>query len=361
MSQSALHKRILSLILHGDGSFEELALELFAYQYEHNMPYRCYCEQLGIKPSTTQSWQQIPPVPTLAFKFFDLTCQPTDIAKFVFTSSGTTHGHHARSKHYIFDERFYDAAASVWFKEHMLPDDAHLPFLILFPSHNELVNSSLAYMLDLLMHKFGSEGSTHFVTGGKLFTDELINRLTHASQSGEPVFILGTSISICEFVEECQRRSIKFQLADGSRLMDTGGFKGRRKEIPKEELYGQYEQTLGIPLRNIINEYGMAELSSQFYDGVVGSVSERIFKPPPWVRSIVVDPVTLEEVCDGEIGVLRHYDLANVDSVMAIQTDDLARRHGDGFVLLGRASGAEARGCSLLAEEWTLAEAAQRY
>ncbi|MCS7254533.1 MAG: long-chain fatty acid--CoA ligase [Armatimonadota bacterium] len=353
MRSEELRERILSFILSGNGSFDELATELFAYQFEHNPSYNRYCKHLGITPKTIKDWHHIPPVPTLAFKFFDLTCQPVEKARFIFISSGTTHGQYMRSRHYIFDERFYEAAASVWFKQHLLPDDAHMAFLILFPSHDELKNSSLAFMLDLLKSRFGSHGSANFVTNGRLLVSELIERLINACNSGEPVCILGTSLAMCELIEECERRRLHFELPHGSRIMDTGGFKGRRKEIPKTELYERYESVLGIPKWNIINEYGMAELSSQFYDGVVGIVSERTFKPPPWVRSIVVDPVTLNEVEDGFVGILRHYDLANFDSVMAIQTDDIAKKCADGFILLGRAGGSEARGCSLLAEEWS--------
>lgn len=355
MSDEQLKERILSFILSGDGSFDELAIELFAYQFDRNAPYKRYCEQLGITPKDINDWRQIPAVPTLAFKFFDLTCQPVEMTKLIFTSSGTTYGQWTRSKHYIFDERFCEAASSIWFKRHLLPDDARLAFLILFPSHDELRSSSLAYMLDLLMRRFGSEDSAHFVANGKLLADDLIDRLAKASDDDEPVCILGTSLAICEFIEECERRRLKFKLPNGSRLMDTGGFKGKRREVPKDELYERYENTFGILKHNIVNEYGMAELLSQFYDGVVGTVSERIFKPPPWVRSVIVDPVTLQEVENGGVGIVRHYDLANVDSVMAIQTDDLAQKCSDGFLLLGRASGSEARGCSLLAEEWEMA------
>ncbi|HID06070.1 MAG TPA: hypothetical protein EYP10_02870 [Armatimonadetes bacterium] len=137
--------------------------------------------------------------------------------------------------------------------------------------------------------------------------------------------------------------------------MDTGGFKGQRREVPKEELYAQCGDIFGIPDAYLVNEYGMAEMCSQFYDAIVGQPSERIYQPPPWVRTLVLEPNTLEEVADGEVGVLRHYDLANRGSVMVIQTDDMGRKCENGFILLGRAPGAELRGCSLLSQEWRLA------
>ena len=344
-----LAERILSFVERGEGSFEELSIELFEYQFERNAPYRRYCEKLRVTPDNIKSWKQIPPVPTLAFKFFDLACEPLENAKFVFTSSGTTLGRTIRSKHYIFDERFYEVACCNWFKRHILPDDAKLPFFILFPPFEELRNSSLAFMLDTLKRRFSSNGGEHFVLNGRLRVKELVKRL---ELTEEPVCLLGTSLSFLEFVEECERLKVSFNLPRGSRIMDTGGFKGVRKEIAKEELYKRYELCFGIPQSCIINEYGMTELSSQFYDAVFGIPSTRIFKPPHWVRTVVVDPVTLEEVEEGGVGILRHYDLCNVGSSLCIQTDDIAIKLSDGFVLLGRAKGSEQRGCSLLAEEW---------
>jgi hypothetical protein len=344
-----LAERILSFVERGEGSFEELSLELFEYQFERNTAYRRYCEKLRITPNNIVSWKQIPPVPTLAFKFFDLACEPLEKAKFVFTSSGTTLGRAIRSKHYIFDARFYETACCNWFKRHVLPDDAMLPFLILFPPFEELRNSSLAFMIDLLKRRFSSNGGEHFVLNGKLHVKELMKRL---ESTEEPVCLLGTSLSFLEFVEECERLKVSFNLPQGSRLMDTGGFKGVRKEIAKEELYERYELCFGIPRSCIINEYGMTELSSQFYDAIFGMPSARVFKAPHWVRTVVVDPITLEEVEEGGVGILRHYDLCNVGSSFCVQTDDIAVKLSDGFVLLGRAKGSEQRGCSLLAEEW---------
>lgn len=144
--------------------------------------------------------------------------------------------------------------------------------------------------------------------------------------------------------------------------MDTGGFKGRSREIPRNELYRLYEQVLGIPQNWCVNEYGMAELSSQFYDGVVGSPyfatqnQQRIHKPPHWTRTRVLDPESLEEVGDGETGLLCHYDLANRGSVIAVLTEDLGIKIGDGFLLLGRATGGELRGCSVLIDELLFAQ-----
>jgi hypothetical protein len=138
--------------------------------------------------------------------------------------------------------------------------------------------------------------------------------------------------------------------------MDTGGFKGRSRAFPREELYRRLEAVLGIPATHCVNEYGMSEMLSQFYDRRVGEVSPHLYFAPPWVRTQVLHPETLQPVAPGQVGVLRHWDLANIDSVMVLQTEDLGRAEEGGFYLLGRAARAEAKGCSLLVEEWLRGE-----
>ncbi len=136
--------------------------------------------------------------------------------------------------------------------------------------------------------------------------------------------------------------------------MDTGGFKGRSREVTREELYGEAQRTLGIALAWCINEYGMTEMSSQFYDGVAGRAGEiarRLHHPPPWVRTHATDPETLALLPEGSEGILCHWDLANLHSMMGIQTEDLGVVEAEGFRVLRRAKGAEARGCSIAADE----------
>lgn len=143
-------------------------------------------------------------------------------------------------------------------------------------------------------------------------------------------------------------RGSRLVLPAGSRAMETGGYKGRSRALPRAALHDLIRRCLGVPASHVISEYGMSELSSQAYDGVVGDAGARCFRFPPWARALVVSPETGTEVDDGNPGLLRVCDLANVGSVLAVQTEDLAIRRGDGFELLGRASEAEPRGCSLL-------------
>jgi len=180
--------------------------------------------------------------------------------------------------------------------------------------------------------------------------------LDAAVGAGQPVCLMGVMYSFVLFLDWCTEHGRRWQLPAGSRLMDTGGTKGRVREIARDELYALYTAVLGIPSTFCINEYGMTELGSQFYDGSLRSAYFRQWQPrhkvvPPWVRTQIVDPATLAPVPPGQIGLLRHYDLANLHTVLAIQTEDLGVAVGAGFEVLGRASGAELRGCSLAVED----------
>jgi hypothetical protein len=178
-----------------------------------------------------------------------------------------------------------------------------------------------------------------------------------AAKDSRPMLMLGTAFSFVHLLDEMAARNLRFQLPEGSCVMETGGYKGRSRELAKTELHALINERLGVLTAHIICEYGMSELSSQAYDSGVPSSglqvpgSARVFHFPPWARARVVSPETGREVAEGEPGLLRVIDLANVFSVMAIQTEDLAVRRGDGFELIGRAKLAEPRGCSLMAVE----------
>lgn len=368
MRGEELDEAILDFMERGgteDKKFNELALQIFSYQFERNEPYRKLCLRKGKTPKNVSHWSEIPPVPTQAFKLIDLTCEPAELAEVVFLSSGTTQGEQRRSKHFIFNLRLYEASVLFGFEPNLLPERKSLPIAVLFPPPEDLPNSSLGHMLATIMRKWGAKvsdlglSSDWFIRNKKLLADELASWLKRAEASKETVMLLGTSFSFLHFLEWCVAQNLSFQLPKRSRLMDTGGFKGRSREISRSELYRLYEQVFGIPSEWCINEYGMAELSSQFYDGIVGQphleviekTQQRLHKPPHWVRTRVIEPETLEEVNDGEIGMLCHYDLANRGSVMAILTEDLGIKVGSNFVLLGRAKGSELRGCSILMDE----------
>jgi hypothetical protein len=170
-----------------------------------------------------------------------------------------------------------------------------------------------------------------------------------------PVLLGGTAFSFAQLLEEIGESGVP-PLPKGSVVLETGGFKGRVRSVPRPELYDAISRTFNIPTMRIVNEYGMTELLSQFYEPVLleggpEDPERRRHLGPPWVRTRILDPYTLEPARDGDVGILCHMDLANLDAVSAILTDDLGHAVDDGFRIMGRAEGAEARGCSLIVEE----------
>jgi len=164
-----------------------------------------------------------------------------------------------------------------------------------------------------------------------------------------PQLILGTAFSFVHLLDYLVENDLRFQLPAGSRVMETGGYKNRSRSMSKTELHQLITDRLGVPREDIICEYGMSELSSQAYDAPrLAPCAPRLFRFPHWARVQIVSPETGREVAEGETGLIRVYDLANVFSVMAVQTEDLGVRRGGGFELTGRAAKAEARGCSLM-------------
>lgn len=337
------------------GSFEELALRVFGHQYAENRPYRAYCELRGATPATVRDWADVPAVPTDAFKAAPLVCGAAAEAEAVFRTSGTTRGAEARGTHHVLDLTLYRAALLHGFRRHLLPDRETIRIVSLVPPPDQLPDSSLSHMMGEVVRELGSpESSWHVSVDGGLDTASLLARLEALEAEGEAVLVAGTSFTFVHLFDHLASIGRRFRLAEGSRVMDTGGFKGRSREVTREELLAAFEDRLGIPRTLAVNEYGMTEMTSQFYDGVAGRAGEegRFYRAPHWVRTRAHDPESLAPLEAGRTGVLRHWDLGNLNSVMVLQTADLGTpRPGGGFELLGRARGAEARGCSIAMDD----------
>lgn len=363
-----LQQRVLALIARGmalpssDDEFNELAHAIFAFQYERCETYRAYCDRLRATPQTVEHWKQIPAVPTNAFKDFALTCFPVEEAVAEFHTSGTTREKSGR--HFFRTLELYEAAIRPTFAAHLLPDNARLPMMVLTPSPQEASHSSLSHMMGVVMREFGAKESAYCVMRGALCVERLVEALREAQDAAQPVFLLGTAFAFAHLFDDLRQRDLHFELPDGSRAMETGGFKGRTRDMPKKDLYRMFEKCLGLPSSKVVNEYGMTELSTQFYDETlrIGRQTDRKVIPP-WARVLIIDPNTGKEVGESERGssprrngfghaggLIRVYDLANLWSAMCIQAEDLGVAVGDGFEILGRAAGAEVRGCSLNAE-----------
>ncbi len=332
----------------GDQQFDQLALEIFRFQFESNPPYQAFCRGTNVTTERVDAWWKIPAIISTAFKDFELSVLPRTQRTSVFHSSGTTEQRPSRHFHSAETKAVYDDSLLAWFKPHVMPDVDRSGFLLLSPPPELVPHSSLAHMFGMVSERFGAKAEFvgHLSADGswKLDFGKIGKSLSAVSA---PPVICGTAFSFVHWCDQLAESNTRFALPQGSRVFETGGYKGRSRTIRKDELHRMIEERLGIPQTHIISEYGMSELSSQAYDRALGSGAPRIFRFPPWARALIVSPETLCEVPDGETGLVRIYDLANVGSVMAIQTEDLAIRRGAGFELIGRSALAEPRGCSL--------------
>jgi Acyl-protein synthetase, LuxE len=335
--------------------FNTLALELFALQFKYNAAYRRICEGRDLTPGVIEDWTQIPAVPTTAFKEMALSCLPPDERIAVFHSSGTTEQKPSRHFHGAESLRLYEASLLPWFLDNV-PSDFRFPIsdfrlICLTPSPSQAPLSSLVHMLETVRSRACESAERSFIgtvaaDGSWVLDFEAMLAVLHSSLvTRHPSLLLGTAFSFVHLLDFLVGNKLSFRLPPESRVMETGGYKNRSRTMPKEELHALITERLGIPAENIICEYGMSELCSQAYDSII---HPRIFRFPPWARVQIVSPETGREVADGETGLVRVFDLANVFSVMALQTEDLGVRRGDGFELIGRAQFVEPRGCSLM-------------
>jgi len=357
--------RLREVIAHvGEGKldFAILACELFELQFRHNPVYRCICEAAGITPQALKDWQYIPTIPTAAFKDFEISGLPPGQRSHVFHSSGTSEQRPSRHFHSAESLAVYERSLWPWFAGHVMPDFkseiSNFRLELLTPPPEQSPHSSLVHMFETVRRRCGAPQSAFLgaaVAGNEWTLDfgAAEAGLLEAATAAIPLLILGTAFSFVHLLDFLEQQNRRVVLPPGSRVMETGGYKGRSRTLPKAELHALITERLGIPASHIVCEYGMSELSSQAYDGVVGGIGNtqraaRVFHFPPWARAQIVSPETGREVADGETGLIRVFDLANVWSVMAVQTEDLGVRRGDGFELIGRATLAEPRGCSLM-------------
>jgi Acyl-protein synthetase, LuxE len=360
--------------MSADAPFNHHALGLFSLQFKYNAAVTKICEARGLTPEVVDHWTQIPAVPTAAFKELELSCLPPAERIAVFHSSGTTEQKPSRHFHNKESLAVYAASLWPWFLRHVVPEfgirNSEFGVLILTPPPAGAPHSSLVHMFETVRREFGAPESA-FV--GKTAADgtwmvdfnSALSALNSSLVTRHSLLLLGTAFSFVHLLDCLSEHGLQFHLPAGSRVMETGGYKNRSRTMPKEKLQALIAERLGVSAENIICEYGMSELSSQAYDSITGRAGcpqpaglrrgedtapclRRNFCFPPWVRVQIISPETGREVADGETGLIRIFDLANVFSVMAIQTEDWGIRRGEGFELLGRAAMAEPRGCSLM-------------
>jgi len=316
-----LFNRILKYIDNPEtGDFDSLAIELFSRQYELNAVYRLYSDRLDKTPRNVSSWRDIPAVPSTAFKTVELSCIPAAHCETVFYSSGTTQK--LSGKHWMDRDALalYAHSLSAGYQKAVRSVFGDYPIWAMAPSISDSPHSSLSHMMYALhTEKWWWEDWS--------FLSDALERLTY------PIQLFGTGFAFASLFDLYPDK--RWPLPEGSIVINTGGFKGRTREIDHDEFYAMLRDRFQIPDSSCVAEYGMSEMSSQFY-------SE-----------------TGSDCAPGQVGALCHFDLANWNSALAIQTQDGAI-YSDSpriplgcvpFRLIGRLEGAEIRGCSLTVEE----------
>ena len=321
---------IRATAVHDEVTFNECALELFRYQSEQVTVYKEFLRLLKKDASSIKHYSEIPFLPVSLFKN-KIVADQKSTPDFYFTSSGTTG--QITSRHYLADRKIYDDSLLKCFT-HFYGDPGQYCFLALLPSYLERSGSSLVYMMEHLIREGGHPLSGFFLHNHQ----ELASRIKILTDRGEKNFLLGVTYALLDFFEK-----YPMQLSNAI-VMETGGMKGRRKELVKSEVHQLL--SAGTGLKHIHSEYGMTELLSQSY-----SPGEGVFNCPPWMKIIVGDlhdPFSL--AATNETGNIKVIDLANIHSCAFIETQDLGRiKIDNSFEVLGRMDNSELRGCNLMA------------
>lgn len=309
--------------------FQDTAFKVFAFQFENNPVYRSFCDLLYKHPSEVRRLEDIPFLPISFFKSHEITTK-SSATEIIFTSSGTTSS--ATSKHFVTDLNIYKKSYLKAF-EHFYGNIEDYIVLGLLPSYLEREGSSLIYMVNDLIEKSKDSRSGFYLNQ----LDELAELLRVLdTTSSKKILLIGVSFALLDLIEKYQ-----FSLKN-TIIMETGGMKGRRKEMIREELHDRLKKGFGVS--SIHSEYGMTELLSQAY-----SIGNGIFQCPPWMQVLVREPEDAFSFLKNKTGGINVIDLANLYSCSFIATQDLGKVYEDNtFEILGRFDYSDVRGCNLM-------------
>lgn len=345
--------------------FEQTALDLYEAQRATIPAYDAWCRhELATRTDdAVLTWRDIPAIPIAAFRQLSISAPDAPVAA-TWLSSGTTS--EERSTHRLASLDAYDAAIDEGVELALLPDIVArarepLACVQLQPDSSAAPNSSLSYMFHRIRTSEQCTDAGVFVGADYAIDhDGAWSRMEALRAVDHPVLVLATSFALALLVDAAREAGrAPIELPPGSRIVDTGGYKGRTRELTRPELLARVESWLGVPHQWCENEYGMSELSSQAWLGTVAAAAGfplDVANPdarwtPSTLRVRVVDPVTLTEVDDDRPGLLVFHDIANVHSCAAVRSEDIGIRRGDSFELVGRAPGATLKGCSLRLED----------
>ena len=309
--------------------FEKIALKTFRYQYENNLVYQEFCDLLHTNVQKVKALQQIPFLPIQFFYFYTVVSN-NEAPQAIFTSSGTTGM--TTSQHLVTDVSLYEESYRRGFSQ-FYGNIENYVVLALLPSYLEREGSSLIYMVEDLIQLSNQPESGFYLNNH----DELIEKLIELDSQGQNVILIGVTYALLDLIEKR-----KFQLQN-TIIMETGGMKGKRKEMIREELHQQL--CAGFGVASIHSEYGMTELLSQAY-----SLGEGIFECPSWMQILIRDTEdALSYITNGKTGGINVIDLANRNSCAFIATQDLGKKYANGtFEVLGRFDNSDIRGCNLM-------------
>jgi phenylacetate-coenzyme A ligase PaaK-like adenylate-forming protein len=309
--------------------FEKITLKVFRHQYDNNKVYQDFCSHLKKNKSNVKCILDIPFLPIQFFKTHNILSSSEAVQQ-TFTSSGTTGL--TTSKHLVTDISIYEESYRNGFSE-FYGNIENYCVLALLPSYLEREGSSLIYMAEDLIKSSNHPDSGFYLNN----YNELISKLIELDNSGQNVILIGVTYALLDLIE-----MQKFQLKN-TIIMETGGMKGRRKEMIREELHE--ELCMGFGISVIHSEYGMTELLSQAY-----SLGNGVFECPPWMQILVRDTEdALSYVKEGKTGGINVIDLANINSCSFIATQDLGKKNPNhSFEVLGRFDNSDIRGCNLM-------------
>lgn len=315
--------------IQSEQQFTKKALEVFNYQFKNNKVYRSFCDLLYVHPSDISTIEEIPFLPIQFFKSREVVSS-SDKVEAVFNSSGTTGT--TTSRHLVTDLSIYETSYLKGF-HHFYGNIKEYVVLALLPNYLERKGSSLVYMVNDLIQKTENPESGFYLNN----LDELAQKLVALDKKGQKVLLIGVSFALLDLIEKYQ-----FNLKN-TLVMETGGMKGRRKELIRVELHALLKK--GFSVRKIHSEYGMTELLSQAY-----SKGNGIFETPPWMKILIRDTEDALKILPPEkTGGINIIDLANYNSCSFIATQDLGKVHGnDTFEIIGRFDNSDLRGCNLM-------------
>ncbi|MFT6396522.1 MAG: hypothetical protein ACJAYU_001265 [Bradymonadia bacterium] len=335
-----LEDRTLAFITHGVGEFDDVLRETIEYQRQWNQPLAKYWASRGFTPES--NLHEIPGVPTDVFRHVDLVSCEAPTTK-TFRTSGTTSGRRGRSPR--ISTRVYDASALKHAKD-VFRWNTDTDFLNAVLDPRRHPDSSLSHMVDLFNHQISRRPTPYYLDEDGL---DVVGLARAIREADTPVVLFGTAFALAHFAEVSDGATC---LPVDSLVIETGGFKGKHSELSRPAFYDLLTTHFDVPMENIRSEYSMTELSSQLYSLPWSGEHAQLLVPPSWCRISAVDPLDLSPLPPRSAGLLRFVDLANVDTVVAVQTSDFGEVTEDGHVILhGRAPGSTPRGCGLATEE----------